>query len=253
MKSNKPRIGTIIQARMSSTRFPEKVLADLCGQPMLGVLLQRIQASKLAGPIVVATSTDSRDDRIASFCADSGVDSFRGSLDDVLDRYYQAAKAYSFDIVVRITADCPLVDPTVIDTVIKKMLDNELDYLTTSAPPEGVTIPDGFDVEIFSFQALERAHKLATTAQDREHVTFYFWKNPHIFTTSRFDLSQNWSQYRVTVDRPEDLEVVRQVYKALSKGNPLFSMEEVVDFLKTNPSVVALNSAVIKNEGWITK
>lgn len=243
--------GIVIQARMSSTRLAGKVLADLNGKPMLARQLERLALSKRAKGVLLATSTEASDDPIAEFCRTQGVAHYRGRLDDVLDRYYQAAVTAKFDPIVRITADCPLIDPAVIDTMLDLFAEKDLDYLANTAPPEGSTFPDGMDVEIFSFAALEQAWKEAKKPSDREHVTFYFWKNPELFRTFRHDLvGENLSSYRLTVDYPADLELVRAVHADLTRVRPDFTLRDVIEHLRRNPRLLDKNAGIQANQGW---
>lgn len=244
------RVATIIQARISSTRFPGKVLADLNGKPMLGFQLERLSRAKLVGQMMVATSSDPSDVPIAEFCKQYGILCHQGSLDDVLDRYYQAAKKANAEVIVRLTGDCPLMDPIVVDLMIEKFLTGHFDYLANTAPPEGSTYPDGMDVEIFSMNALEKAWQEAQKPSEREHVTFYFWKNPDHFRIGRVDLPQMLSHYRLTVDYPEDLIVVRKIVEALYPKNPAFTMQNILNWLDEHGDIRKQNANFERNQGW---
>lgn len=167
-------ITAIIQARMGSTRFPGKVLKEILGKSILWHLISRIEKAKLINEIVIATTKNEIDRPILKFAEENGIKSYAGSEEDVLDRYYQAAKKFSADPIVRITADCPLMDPEVIDSVVQFYLDNKYDYVANTLEP--ITFPDGMDVEVFSFKNLEKIWKEAILPSQREHVTFYFWK-----------------------------------------------------------------------------
>src|SRR5215470_15506655 len=169
-KTARHPVVAIIQARMGSTRLPGKVLLDIAGQPMLGRVISRVCRAKTIEQIVVATSTAAADDAVSAFCAERGIVCFRGSETDVLDRYYQAARLVQAKTIVRITADCPLLDPEVIDLTVSRFLEGGWDYISNVNPP---TFPDGLDTEVFSFAALERAWREATSVTHREHVTPY--------------------------------------------------------------------------------
>ena len=169
-------ISAIIQARMGSTRLPRKVLMEIAGQTLLSYQIKRIRKSKLVDQIIVATTNEKIDDDIAQHCKDLGVDVFRGSEDDVLGRYYEAAKAFNSDIIIRLTADCPLLDFEIIDKTVELFIDKKVNYAANTVPPETSMYPDGSDVEVFDFQSLEKAHFECKDSHDREHVTFYFWK-----------------------------------------------------------------------------
>jgi len=243
-------ICAIIQARLNSSRLPGKVLFEIEGRPMLSYMLERVTASKRIDQLVVATSIEPSDDPITDFCRQSGISCYRGSLENVLDRYYQAALKAKCDVVVRLTADCPLIDPKVIDTVIDVFQSGQFDFAANTVPPEGSTYPDGMDVEVFSFEALERAWKEAKKPSEQEHVTFYFWKNAQLFSTIRYDLQENLADYRLTVDYPEDFEVISSLLGNLYTKYSNFSMKDIIAFLNTNPGIRIKNSHIASNQGW---
>ena len=244
-------IGAIIQARMGSSRLPGKVLREVNGRPLLSYMLERVSAARTLDRVVIATTDRLQDDAIVEFCRKQGIFVFRGSEDDVLDRYYQCALRLKADSVVRLTSDCPLIAPWVIDEIVEVYLSGNYDYVANTAPPVG-TYPDGMDVEVFSFAALERAWREARKPSEREHVTFYFWQNPHLFKTYRHDLSENLSDYRLTVDYPEDFEVIQAILSTLYPQNPLFTMQEIITFLQQNPEIRARNASIAWNQGWQT-
>ncbi|HEY2990939.1 MAG TPA: aminotransferase class III-fold pyridoxal phosphate-dependent enzyme [Candidatus Binatia bacterium] len=243
------RTVAIVQARMGASRFPGKVLAEIEGRPMLWRVVERARRSRLLDLVAVATSTNSADDAIAVFCAEAGIECFRGGETDVLDRYYQAAKTYGADPIVRITADCPLIDPEVADKVIQAQLRDGSDYATNTLRS---AYPDGLDVEVFSFAALERAWREATLAADREHVTSYF-RNSRGFRIS--DVSNGddpaVGRFRWTVDHPSDLEFVRAVYARMRWFNGCgFGYRDVLRLLSEEPRLMALNEGAVRNEGY---
>jgi spore coat polysaccharide biosynthesis protein SpsF len=245
-------IVAIIQARMGSTRLPGKVLMDLNGVPMLKYQVGRIKQSKLIDQVVVATSTLPQDDEIAIFCKKYNIAFFRGSENDVLSRYYDAATEYNADTIVRLTADCPLLDPDVIDRTIALFQQDNLDYAANTVPPENSQYPDGSDVEVFSMSALKRAHQEATSEEDREHVTFYFWKSKQkkTFKTAQLSNTEDWSKYRFTVDYPEDYEVVQRIDKELKKKKQFGSLQEIIEILKNYSEIIELNSKYYFGIGW---
>jgi spore coat polysaccharide biosynthesis protein SpsF len=243
-------IAVIIQARMGSTRLPGKVLKLIGGRPMLAIQVERAKQAKLADRVIVATSISAQDDQIAEFCRKIGVDCFRGAEDDVLTRYYECARQYRADVVVRLTADCPLIDPAVIDSVIQLYLDEKVDYAANAVPPETSMFPDGSDVEVFSWQALARACQEAQDPHDREHVTFYFWKYDNGFTLAQMKQVKNWSKYRFTVDYPEDYEVVGEIIKELNDRGQFGHLAEIIDILDSNPELIKKNSQYYYGIGW---
>jgi glutamate-1-semialdehyde 2,1-aminomutase/spore coat polysaccharide biosynthesis protein SpsF len=234
----------IVQARMSSTRLPGKVLADVAGHPMLWHLIQRLRRSRLLSQIVVATTENPSDDVIVRLCESMGVVCFRGSESDVLDRYYQAARAMSAHTVVRITSDCPLIDPVVVDKVIQRFLDSNCDYVSNSLR---YTYPNGLDTEVFSFAALERAWREATRSSDREHVTPFLKRET--LRIANVENEAPLGDLRWTVDESADLEFVRRVFVALS-GHETFGMQEVLDLVKQHPEIQGLNDSILSNEGY---
>ncbi len=206
----------IIQARMGSSRLPGKVLTDICGRPMLDRVISRVRSALTPDDVVVATSTEPGDDQLYAAAEQYGWRCFRGSHLDVLDRYYQTAKQLSPDIVVRVTADCPVIDAALIDQVARKLLeaDGRLDYVSNTLEPR--TFPRGLDVEAFTFEALERTWREARDESCREHVTPWIYRNPGLFRTRGIVNSEDLSGYRWTVDTPEDMQLVRSIFAHFS-------------------------------------
>lgn len=238
----------IIQARMSSTRLPEKVLKTLLGKPMLQQQIERIYLAKHFDRVVVSTSLDPSDDPIETFCQNISVCCFRGSLEDVLDRYYQCACRYKAAHIIRITADCPLIDPEVIDQVIQTHLIQQNDY-TSNVGIE--TFPDGLDIEIMSFKTLETAWKNAQKPSEREHVTVYIRNHSEMFKTGNIESKINRAHLRWTVDYEEDFLLVETIYKHfLSSGNPKFTSNEIYSLLEKNPVLLNINKNHQRNEGY---
>jgi spore coat polysaccharide biosynthesis protein SpsF len=209
----------IIQARMTSTRLPGKVLADLNGQPLLGYMIERVRRAKALDHIVVATSDQPTDDPVAALCANIGIDVVRGSEHNVLDRFHQAAEQYSDSTIVRLTADCPMLDPGILDNVVAKYACGDWDYLSNTIQR---TFPDGLDVEVFSAQALARAWKEATKEYEQEHVTPYIHNNGAPaetgFKVGHDIFCADFGHLRWTVDTQEDLDRVRQLDRRLGKS-----------------------------------
>ncbi|MCP3932292.1 MAG: NTP transferase domain-containing protein, partial [Bacteroidetes bacterium] len=234
----------------NSSRLAGKVLKQINGLPMLYYMLQRVGKATKVERVILATSNERSDDVIADFCESQDVQCFRGQLDDVLDRYYQAAKFSKSDHIVRLTADCPIIDPSVIDKMIEVYKKGNYDYIANTCPPEGITYPEGMDVEIFSFKALERAWKETKKPSDREHVTFYFWQNPEKFSVFRHDLSEDLSQYRLTVDYPEDFEVIKDILNHFLPDNLMFTLEQTLSYLDQNPKIKSKNENIEAFSGW---
>jgi glutamate-1-semialdehyde 2,1-aminomutase/spore coat polysaccharide biosynthesis protein SpsF len=236
----------IVQARMGSSRLPGKSLADICGRPMLWHVVHRVQQARLINKTVVATTEECFDDPIALLCQQEGFPCFRGSEDDVLDRFYRAARTHDADAVVRITADCPLIDPVVIDRVIAQFQEGNVDYVSNTMR---YTYPDGLDTEVISFGALEQAWREARKASEREHVTPYLRSGNFRAANVENDPPVAVGQYRWTVDHLADLEFVRKIY-AVFRGNGHFGFQDVLRVLKERPDLSAAQTSKISNERY---
>ncbi len=248
-ESNKKTLA-IIQARMNSSRLPGKVLMPINERPMLDYMIERVSSASAIDDFVVATSNESSDNPIEEFCKDNNVKVFRGKLDDVLDRFYQASKSIEAEIIIRLTGDCPLIDPNILNTMVGIFKKNNYDYIANTAPPEGITFPEGMDVEIFSIAALEKAWKEAKKPSEREHVTFYFWKNPDLFSIFRHDLERDISSYRLTVDYPEDFELIGHIIENFSDQLDHADLKQIIKFLEDNPELSDLNKNIESFSGW---
>jgi spore coat polysaccharide biosynthesis protein SpsF len=243
-------ITAIIQARMGSSRLPKKVLMKIGNHVMLKYMVDRVQKSKLIDKVVVATSLNKLDDEIENFCLSNKINCFRGSENDVLDRYYMAAKEYNSTTIVRLTADCPLIDSKIIDKTIKLFNDKKVDYAANAVPPDVKKYPDGSDVEVFSFDNLELAWKNVKNLKDREHVTFYFWKYSNGFSSALLNNTHDWGNYRITVDYLEDFQLVSHVITYLDKNKLDGSLEEIINFLNDNPKIKNINSQYTWGMNW---
>lgn len=240
----------IIQARMGATRLPGKVLREILGKPILWHVIERIKRCKLIDQVIIATTNIDGERPILELAKRMGIASYSGSEDDVLDRYYQAAKRYQADIIVRITSDCPLVDPQVTDKVVKFFLDNKpgFNYVSNTLNP---TYPDGLDTEVFSFATMEKAWKEAKLKSEREHVTAYIVKHPEIFKLGNVENEEDLSHMRWTVDEERDFEFVKKVYERLYKPNQVFLMRDILALLKAYPDLADINKGINRNEGYI--
>lgn len=237
-------IVALVQARMGSTRLPDKVMKPISGKPMIELLLSRLSRSVRIDRIVVATSTEPRNQILAGHVKALGYGCYQGSENDVLDRFYQAAKAEQADIVVRITGDCPLVDPALVDRVIDEFQRSRVDYLSNVLPP---SYPDGLDIEVFSFQSLERAWHETDKAFDREHVTPYIRESGK-FTVGNFRNEEDLSAWRWTVDEPADFAVITQVFEHFAPRTD-FTWQEVRGLQKARPELFSPNQQITRNEG----
>ncbi len=221
----------------------------ILGEPMIVRQIERVQRARGLTGLVVATSDDRSDDPLAEVCRSRGVAVFRGSLNDVLDRFYQAAKASSPDHLVRLTGDCPLIDPAVIDEVVGMHLSGGFDYTSNALEP---TYPDGLDCEAMTFSALETAWKEARLSSEREHVTPYLYKTPRRFKVGVVKGARDLSNYRWTVDESADFTVIKAVYEALWPSKPAFDTADVLTLMSAHPELATANTHHRRNEGYET-
>lgn len=231
------RTVAIVQARMGSERLPGKTLMPLAGTPMLARVVRRVVRATLLDEVVVATSRSKKDEPIAALCREQEWLCERGSADDVLDRFYEAAKARRATDIVRVTGDCPLLDPEIVDLAVRAFGAETCDYASTTLEPR--TYPRGLDVEVLSFEALERAWREDRNPTWREHVTPYIYRHPDRFRLHRVAHSADHSAQRWTVDTPEDYEFVRRVYEHF--GDDTFSWTDVLALLEDHPEWLEIN------------
>lgn len=251
------RIVAIVQARMGSSRLPGKVLSPICDRPMLWHIVERVSAVPALADIVVATSHTPADDPLREFGQRFGAQVFSGSLDDVLDRFYRAAQHYQADVVLRVTGDCPLFDPELVNRMLQSFLNHEtLDHIGVAAGA-GVAqntycgrYPNGLDAELTAFGALETAWRDATHSLDREHVTPFIWRQPERFRVATYGSPVDYSHLRWTVDNQEDLDVIRAIYDALYDPARHFLMQDVIDLLAAHPSISQHNQRFIGQEAY---
>jgi spore coat polysaccharide biosynthesis protein SpsF len=245
----KKRVVAIVQARMRSTRLPGKVLREISGKPLLQYLVDRINYSSRIDDLVIATSVLFFDNIIAKYCTSNNIKCYRGSEDDVLSRYVEAAIWSKADYIVRICADSPLVDPEIIDGIIDEFLvyDRECDYLSNTI---NQTYPLGMNVEVFSIAALKKAHLGSSFHYEREHVTPYIYSHPDKFKIRLMHLQNNLSNLRLTVDEEADFELVKWVIEQLYPSNPNFNLSDILTLLKCNPEKFEINSHVKQKNKW---
>lgn len=235
-------VNAIIQARCGSTRFPNKVFALIDGKPLIWHVVNRLKYAQKIDDIIVATTVSEKDDKIEEWCKENNVHCFRGSEENVLNRYYSASEAFPSDYVVRITADDPFKEPKVIDAVVTKLIEEGYDHVTNNLPP---SFPEGLDCEAFKKSALDRSEKEAETAFEREHVTQYIYHHPEIFKIGNVSNPENLSYLRWTVDKDVDFEMVKAVYSHRNPANKgILLMDEILNILKTNPEIEKINSEV---------
>ena len=240
------RIVCIIQARISSSRLPAKILLPGYNKPLLFHLIERVSRSKKIDKIVIATSQNPLDDLLYDLCVIKGINVFRGSLNNLLERYYKCAKKFEADHIVRITSDCPLIDPKIIDEVISNYLSfKDLDYMSNIHPP---SYPDGFDIEVFRFEALRKAYRNAKKNFEREHVTPYIWDNLKKFKIKNYSSIKHkdlYDKYRLTLDYKEDFYVIWNIYQKLYPKKKNFDLYDIIKFIKRNSKILQ-NKHLIK-------
>ena len=242
-------IAAIIQARMGASRFPDKVMKIIVGKPMLWHQINRLKKSELIEKIIIATTNKIQDRTIVDFAKENNILYFAGSEEDVLDRFYYSAKKFKVETIVRITADCPLIDPLLVDMIINFYIDNKNQYDIVN---NGTTYPDGvLETEVFSFNILKKTWKNAKLSSEREHVTSYIWKNPEMFRQATVENSKDLSHLRLAVDYEKDFKLIKTIFLNLYKEDDMFHLEDIVKFLNQNPELIILNNNIIRNEGYL--
>lgn len=236
----------IIQARMSSSRLPGKSMIKICEKPVIEHIFNRVQSCNLVNKVILATSDDPSDDVLYNWSQTNRVNCYRGSLSDVLDRFYKAAILHEVDTVVRITGDCPLIDPGIIDEVIMGFYQGNYDLYSL-----GGSFPDGLDCQVFSVKsALEVAWKNAKLISEREHVCPYIENNPELFKLGFLSKFSDRSSIRITLDQSEDLKLINKIYEHLYYSDPLFDINSTLQFLDDHPEFCNINSGIVRNEGY---
>ena len=238
------KVTAIIQARLSSTRLPSKVISDLDGIPLISFLIKRVKRSCLIDEIILATTNNKEDDILENIANDSNILIFRGEKNNVLKRFADASKITDSDNIIRITGDCPLIDSEIIDQCIIKYFDNNYDYLSNCNPP---TFPDGLDVEIFTKKVLIKANNLSKKIEDKEHVTMWM-KNNKSLRIGNLENDVDYSNIRITVDEPEDLYIVRKIVEHF-KSYEYFNLEDILKFYESKKELFKINKQFKRNEG----
>ena len=244
---NKKKITVIIEARTSSSRLPNKVVAEIEGKPMIFYVIDRIKQIKSVEQIILATTQEENDKILTEIAKQNSIGSFVGDSIDVLDRGYQCALQNNADPIIRITGDCPLIDPDIVEEMLEFYLKNNYDYVSNRINPK---YPDGLDVEIYSFNTLQMAAQNAKWSSERELVTTYITKNPKNFKIFSYENQEDLSEYRWTVDEQKDLEFIRKIY-SIMKPKTNFSMKEIVEILSKNSELLKINAGIMRNEGHL--
>lgn len=231
----------VIQARLGSTRFPGKTFASLSGRPLIWHVVDRLKHAEKIDQIVIATTINPLDDELEAWATSHDIPVFRGSENNVLERFYMAARHFSADIIVRITADDPFKDPILIDGVINKLLTENLDFVCNNNPP---SFPEGLDTEVFTFQALEMAYLNSSSDFEKEHVTQYFYKNPQKFKHANLAHVENLSWLRWTIDTEKDYRMVSKIYDLLYNDTKIFHFQDILNLIHKHPEIPVMNSDV---------
>lgn len=245
VEDNIVKVGAIIQARTGSTRLPNKVFAEILGKPLLWHIYNRITYSKLIDTIIIATTDKKEDDLIEDWANENKILIYRGSENDVLSRFYNAALENELDIIVRVTADDPFKDPVLIDNAIAELVNRKLNFVYNNNPP---TFPEGLDVEIFDFNSLKIANNKSISSFEREHVTQYFFKNLENFKHINVTSIENNSSLRWTIDTSSDLKMTEIIYENLFKKNQIFLYQDILDLIKKEPHIATINSNIERSD-----
>ena len=239
-------IVAIIQARVGSTRFKNKILKTLYEKTLLEHVVERVSYSKCVNNIVLATTLNQEDDELISIANSNQISSYRGSVDNVLERFYFTAQKYKADVIVRVTADDPFKDPTIMDIAIDYLINNNYDYVSNTIIP---SYPEGIDIEVFSFEALQKAFLEAKLPSEKEHVTPYIWKNENLFKLKNFCHTEDLSDLRWTIDYEEDYLFARNIYERLYPQKKIFLMADILDLIKKDRLSI-VKKKVVRNEGY---
>lgn len=236
----------IIQARLGSRRFQKKVVEDIENRPVIWHVINRLKQVKKIHQIILATTKNEEDKILLEIADKNNIIGYSGNSEDVLDRYYECAKKFSADHIIRITGDCPLLDPTLIDQMIEFFEKNNFDYISNTLKP---TFPDGLDVEIFSFKTLETIMEKSNLKSEREHVTTYLKTHLNEFETYNFTNDKDFSHHRWTIDEKEDLEFIKKIY-SLSNSKLTLNMQEILDIISNNPQLSEINKGIDRDQGY---
>ena len=244
------KVVAIVQARIGSTRLPGKVLKEVAGRPMLEHVINRLKQAKTLDEILVATSVNERDKPIIELSKRLRIGCFAGSEENVLDRFLKAAEQARADVIVRVTADCPLIDTNTVDKIVRRHLQSSVDYTRTLIDEtNSKSFPRGLDTEVFSAKVLRRVHKLANKPYEREHVTVFIYEHPELFRMETVEAEDDLQRpkYRLTVDTEEDFKLIKQIYGQLYKPNEIIDIKDVIELLDRNPNLRRINAHIKQN------
>jgi len=237
----KSKIAAIIQARIGSTRLPQKAMLKILNKPLLGYMIDQVKRSKNIDEIIVATSENNENNTIRSFCKKYRIKCYSGSEINLVERYCDAAKFFGVNTIVRLTSDCPLIDPQIIDKCLEKYISSEYDFVANTSPPYNSSYPDGMDVEIFSYNTLEYINRVCKNQLDLEHVTPFIWRKNSFFKLFKCNHKKNLSHYRLTIDYMEDFKLLKKIIIHFMKNKINISLENIDNFLKKNENIYAIN------------
>jgi len=236
-------IAGIVAARMESTRLPEKALFEICGKPVIQIMTERMKPARKLDRIIIATSNNKKDDLIENFCKENGIECYRGSEESPVDRYKKISDSIGADVIAKFGADCPLIDPKVIDHVIDIYLNNNYDYVSNYGPPPK-TYPEGSTLDVYSSKTLTEAYNEAKKPSELEHISPFICNRPKRYKLYRVDYKKDISNYRFSLDYQEDFQVIKSIYEALYPINPLFTLEDIISWLDSNPEIFKINSHI---------
>jgi len=241
------KYGIVVQARCGSTRLPNKILLPICKKTVLEHIIRRLNRVKKSSILIIATTIEKKDLEILKICFNLQTHVYCGSTNDVLDRYYQAARLFQLQNIIRITSDCPLIDPQLVDQMILCHEKQKNDYSTNSQPP---TYPDGEDIEIMTYLTLKKTWQKAKLLSEREHVTSFIYKHPKLFSIFDFKNSVDLSNKRWTLDYPEDYKFIKKIYQGLYNIKPYFSISDIIKFIQKHPELENINKYISRNIGY---
>lgn len=240
----------IIAARMASTRLPGKVMLTICGKTILEHMVDRVTHSRTLDKVLIATSTDESDDVIEALCRRTGIECIRGPNEDLLSRYKMVCDAVGADIIAKMGADSPLIDPSIIDKVVKIFVNNDYDYVSNYGPfPR--TYPEGIALDVYTSKTLDEVYNEAKKPSEREHISPFIWMRPERYRIYRVDCEKDLLKYRLCLDYKEDYYVIKSVFEGLYPQNPFFTMEEIIEWLDAHPDILKINSHIKPYEGLL--
>lgn len=245
--NNKKKIGIIVQARMGSKRYPGKIMKVINKKPILFHMLKQLKKARLHNKIIISTSIGKENDLVRKFCKKNKISCFSGSENNLVNRYYLSAKKHKIDIIVRVTADCPLIDPKIIDFCIKKFLNNNYDFVANTSPPYNQTYPDGMDVEVFSYNTLKYVNRVCKNSFDLEHVTPFIWRNKKTFKLHKIKSKENLSYFRLTLDYIEDFKLIEKIIVYFEKNKISLTLKNIAKYLNSNHNTYSINKKRNKN------